>query len=196
MMLAVKLQRFFQYLLLALLASGCGQSSQVIRESMDPMTAATVSASSVPLIFYNDNSAYAAHSRNYVYVGPVSINNMGQYRYYLWFGIWGTIPSTPPAAERDGFEAVTIFADGEPLQLSLAGWGANAIGASRPVYNKPVASAADAYYEVTLDQIRLIAEARDLRILTTGSAAYSFELWDGQGSAYNALHAFVERSGN
>jgi len=153
---------------------------------------ATVKSSSSPLIFYNDNSAYAAHSRDFVYVGPVEVNRMGSYRYYLWFGVWSTIPSSPPTAQRDGFESITLFADGEPLQLVLAGWGGNAIGLSESVYVKPVASAAEAYYEVTIDQIRLIAGSTDLRMLTSGPAQSSFELWNNQQSAFSGLHEFLE----
>jgi hypothetical protein len=59
---------------------------------------------------------------------------------------------------------------------------------------KPVASAADAYYEVTIDQIRLIAESRDLRLLTSGNMQGSFELWDNQQGAFSGLRQFLEAS--
>jgi len=181
------------FLLLAMiLLAGCGPSTEFVREKLDPVTVATVKSSSSPLIFYNDNSAHAAHSRDFVYVGPVEVNRMGSYRYYLWFGVWSTIPSSPPTAQRDGFESITLFADGEPLQLVLAGWGGNAIGLSESVYVKPVASAAEAYYEVTIDQIRLIAGSTDLRMLTSGPAQSDFELWDNQQSAFSGLREFLE----
>jgi len=179
---------------LTVLLSGCGQSSEFVREKLDPETVATVTYASSPLIFYNDNSAYAAHARDFVYVGPVRVNNMGSNRYFLWFGIWGTIPSAPPTAERDGFESITLFADGEPLQLELAGWTAGAIGASGSVYVKPVASAADAYYEVTVDQIRLLAESRDVRLRTSGPVSASYELWDNPQSGFASLQKFLREA--
>jgi len=94
---------------------------------------------------------------------------------------------------RDGFESIILFADGEALLLELSGWTPEAIGTSEPVYLKPVASAADAYYRVTADQIRLIAESRDIRLRTTGSSPKDFELWDDQKSARNDLTEFLTR---
>ncbi len=182
-------------LLLAGFCTGCGTTANSVSETLDPLTAVTVTSSSAPLIFYNDNSAHAAHSRDFVYVGPVRVNRMGSYRYFLWLGIWSTIPSTPPFGQRDGFESITFFADGEPLQLALAGWSGSAIGISQPTYSKPVASAAEAYYEVTIDQIRLMAESQDLRLLTSGREQSSFELWAAQQSAFTSLRGFIEDAG-
>ncbi len=92
---------------------------------------------------------------------------------------------------RDGFESIVIFADGEPLPLELSGWTPNAIGTSEPTYLKPVASSTDAYYQVTVDQIRLIAEATDIRLQTSGSFPREFGLWDDQRSAKDCLAEFL-----
>ena len=181
--------------LIASVCAGCSSSSETVREKLDPETVVTVTMASAPIIFYRDNSAHAAHARDFVNVGPVRINSMGSNRFFLWLGVWSTIPSSPPARQRDGFESVTIFADGEPLQLIITGWDSNSIGVSESTYVRPVASAATAYYEVTIDQIRLIAEAKDLRILTSGSLQSGFELWDNQQSAINSLREFVAYAG-
>lgn len=177
-----------------MLASGCASPTVTVADHLDMETGVTVTRSNKPVIFYRDGSARAAHARDFVYLGPVQINRMGQYRYYLWLGIWSAIPGEIPLDRRDGFDAVTLYADGEPLQLALAGWNEDAIGASQAIYVKPVASAADAFYEVTIDQIRLIAEARDLRLLTSGSDSSSFELWDSQQSALQGFRQFAEQA--
>jgi len=184
---------FLSLLLVAVSLAGCaGAPTQTLDETLDTGTGVTVTRSNQPLIFYKDSSARAAHARDYVYMGPLQVNRMGTYRYYLWLGIWSTLPLDNPAEQRDGFESITLFVDGEPLQLSIAGWSEGAIGATEPAYVKPVASAADAYYEVTIDQIRLIAEASDLRLLTSGARPYSFELWDAQSSAFSGFQEFVD----
>lgn len=189
------LARIGPWLLLALLTSGCGVPGGPLRDQLDPVTAVTITSSTAPLIFYRDDSARAAYARDFVYVGPIRVNTMGRYRYFLWLGVWSAIPDAPPSVHRDGFDTVTLFADGEPLQLELAGWNPVSIGASESVYVKPVASAADAYYEVTIDQVRLLAAARDLRLLSTGRGGASYELWSNQGAAFEALQAFVDEAG-
>ena len=180
--------------LLVLVASGCASDSGMVRDQMDPVTSVTVSYSQTPMVFYRDVSGRAAYARDFVHLAPLEVNRSGDYRYYLWLGIWNTMADAQSEQSRDGFESIVIFADGEPLPLDVAGWTVAAIGASKPVYLKPVASAADAYYAVTVDQLRLIAEAQDVRLKTTGSRNESYEPWDNQKSAKAGLIEFLDAS--
>ncbi len=171
--------------------TACGSSNGTIRNKLDPITAVTITYSETPLVFYRDNSGRAAFARNFVHLAPLEVNRAGGFRYYLWLGIWNTMQSGDTGESRDGFESVVIYADGEPLPLELSGWTATAIGASEPVYLRPVSSAADAYYEVTVDQLRLIAASGDIRVQTTGPKPQSYELWDEQKSAKASLIEFL-----
>lgn len=179
--------------LIAAAAAGCASRGVGSESYLDPDTGVTIRRAGTPAVLYKDRTSRAAFARDFIHMGPVQVNRMGGYRYYLWFGIWSTIPTDDPETQRDGFESVTLFANGEPLQLQLAGWTGSSIGASGDVYVKPVASAADAYYEVTLDQVRLIADSSDLRILTSGPDSTSFELWDSQASAFRSIRQFIDQ---
>ena len=176
------------------MSGGCASTDEVSESYLDAETGVTVRRAGTPIVLYKDRTSRAAFARDFIHMGPVQVNRMGDYRYYLWFGIWSTIPEVDPAEQRDGFESVTLFVNGEPLQLQLAGWTGTSIGASGDVYVKPVASAADAYFEVTLDQVRLIAGANDLRILTSGPDPTNFELWDNQASAFRSLRQFTDQA--
>lgn len=179
---------------LATLSAACSSSTSLITETLDPVTGVTVLRGTAPVVLYHDNSGYAAHARDYVYLGPVEVNRMGNYSYYLWLGIWSTMRYEERQSEqRDGFESVILFVDGEPLPLEFAGWTLDAIGVTQPVYVKPVASAADAYYRVTIDQIRLIAESSDIQLRAGTAKPRVYSLWENQGSAYASLRAFLER---
>ena len=182
------------FMILAFSASGCVSTSTLIEEKLDLGTGVTVTHAMAPIVLYHDNSAYAAHARDYVYLGPVEINRMGSYSYFLWLGIWSTISDAERSWQRDGFESITVYADGEPLQLELVGWTLESIGVSEPVYIKPVASAADAYYRVTIDQIRLIANAREIELHAGTSPTRVYLMWDRQGSAHAALREFLDHS--
>ena len=173
---------------------GCSGAGSALVEKLDPVTSVTITYCEAPLVFYRDNSGQAAYARNYVNVAPLEVNRIGSFRYFLWLGVWNTIPASGGRPIRDGFESVVLFADGEPLALDLVGWTPDAIGASEPIFLKPAALAADAYYEVTLDQIRLISESRDLRLQTTGAAPRRFELWDDQKAARKGLAAFLQHA--
>ena len=181
-------------ILAMLLNTGCVTTTTLVEEKLDLGTGVTVTHATAPIMLYRDNSAYAAHARDYVYLGPVEINRMGEYSYYLWLGIWSTISDADRSYQRDGFESITVYADGEPLQLELVGWTLESIGVSEPVYIKPVASAADAYYRVTIDQIRLIANAREIELHTGTAPVRVYLMWDRQGSAHASLREFLDRS--
>lgn len=187
-------RNILELLAMLAIAAGCGSTGPLYEQTLDPVTGVTVLRSTAPVILYNDKSGHAAHARDYVYLGPIEVNRMGEYSYYLWMGIWSTMRDDVRSMQRDGFESIIVFADGEPLPLELAGWTLDAIGVSEPLYNKPVASAADAYYKVTIDQIRLIAEARDIEIRAGTAAPTTYVLWDQQGAAGASIRAFIDRS--
>jgi hypothetical protein len=88
-----------------------------------------------------------------------------------------------------------LFIDGEPFQLQVAGWSPESIGASEGIYAKPVASAIDAYYEITLDIIRLLANSSDVRLRSSGEDATSFEPWNDQQAAGESLRDFFDLIG-
>lgn len=180
-------------LIMLMSVAGCASTLPNINEKLDPLTGVTTTFVKTPLVMYRDTPSQAAYARNYVHLGPIQVNRRGSHQYYLWIGIWNTMQTTGLREHRDGFESIVLFADGEPLLLELSGWTPEAIGTSEPVYLKPVASSADAYYRVTADQIRLIAQSRDIRLRTTGSSPRDFELWDDQKSAKTDLTEFLTR---
>jgi len=57
---------------------------------------------------------------------------------------------------------------------------------------EPGSSAIDAFYGVTIDQIRVIAEARALEIRTGPSASDHYQAWESSASATEGLRAFVQ----
>lgn len=182
--------RLLIFAMTLVLLGGCFSTGSTISNKLDPTTAVTITFSDAPLIFYRDESGRAAYARDYVYLGPIEVNKAGTFRYYIWLGIWTTM-QTPEESVRDGFETIVLIADGEPLPLEVAGWTAAAVGASEPVYLKPVASAADAYYEVTVDQLRFIAASRDIRVQSTGAKGAVYEPWNEQKSAKANLAEFL-----
>ena len=171
---------------------GCSSNPALTGEKLDPLTSATISYSEQPLVFYRDVAGRAALAKDFVYVAPVAVNRGGNYRYYIWLGIWTVAGEASTDATRDGFESILLIADGEPLQLEITGRTIDAIGVSEPVYSKPVASAADAYYELTFDQLRPLAEADDLRLLIGGNGRDMFEPWDDQRRGKAALLEFID----
>ena len=171
--------------------SACAGPGALVTDQLDPLTGVTVTRATKPLVLYRDRSAQSAFGRDYVYLGPLEINNMGERRYYFWFGVWSTSDSVDRGTTLDNFESVVIYADGEPLSLQLAGTTLGSIGVSEPVYVKPTASATDAFYAVTIDQIRLVAESRDLELRVGSLKPVQYIPWDTAESATVGIREFV-----
>jgi hypothetical protein len=178
-------------LVLLLLSVACATNESTFVETLDENTGVTVTTSHTPMLFSRETPAYGARARNYVNMGVIEVNRIGAYEYYLWLGIWNTDQVASLGERRDGFESIVIFADGEPLSLELIGWTPDAIGTSEPAYLKPVAQSVDAYYPVTLDQIRMIAGAADIRLRATGILPKEFQPWDEQRAARSDLQMFL-----
>lgn len=173
---------------------GCTATVPTVRDKLDLTTGVTVMFNSTPLVMFRENPAQAAFARSVIHLGPIQVNRSGDYRFYLWISAWTTMQSPGPLEHQDSLESIVIFADGEPLSLELAGWTPEAIGVSEPVYLKPVASSVDAYYRVTADQIRLMAEAHEIRLRTAGAHSREFAPWDDQIVARSELLEFLNRT--
>lgn len=183
-------------LLVSAWLTACSATAPLVEETLDSRTGVTVMRATPPVILYRDTSYRAANARDFVYLGPIEVNRMGRFDYFLWLGVWSTLDDIYAEPQRDGFESVTIFADGEPMTLDATGWTLDAIGVSDPVYVAPIASAADVYYRVTMDQIRLLAEARDIEIVTTSARTRRYLPWDESATGRAGLRAFVGRAVN
>lgn len=179
-------------LALVLLAAsyGCASSAPGTIESLDSHTGVTILRSRSPVVFYRDTPVRAAYARDFVSLGPLSVNRMGEHHYYLWLGVWGTMADWSGPDTRDNLESAVLFVDGEPIMLELAGWTPASIELSENVYGKPAAAAIEAYFEITLDQIRRLSEASSLTLLTGDGDPSYYEPWDDPGTVRAMLRTF------
>lgn len=187
----IRLIRWPGLAIIAALLVACGASNPTVVQHLDPLTGVTITRAAKPIVLYQDRSAQAANARDYVYLGPVQVNNMGERRYFLWLGIWGT--SDNRSDVLDDFESIVLFVDGEPMALEAKGWTSGTIGASEPVYVKPVASATDAFYRVTIDQIRMIAVSRDIEIRAGSARSKQYLRWGTSESDNEIIAAFARQ---
>jgi hypothetical protein len=173
------------------LLASCAATDTSVLQHLDAETGVTIKRASAPIVMYRDMSAHSAFGRDYVYIGPVQVNNMGRHDYFLWLGIWGSSDSVDRSRKMDDFATIVLYVDGEPLDLEVNGWTPGSIGASADVYVKPVASALDGYYRVTIDQMRLIAESQDLELRAGSIQPQRYVPWESAQGSSQALVAFL-----
>jgi len=179
--------------LVILLVSACSTNTAFVHSKLDPRTSATITYNESPLVFFRALSANETLDKEHLYLGPVEVNRSGDYRYYLWLATWSSVDVAQDDRPDGRFESIDVVADGQLLRLKITGGSMRAIGASEPVYKKPVSWATEAYYDLTLEQLRLIAEATDLQVQYSLTSE-TFEPWDGQTSAKAGLVEFLQAS--
>lgn len=185
-------KRTFLIAVVAVLVA-CTAAPPTVIQELDESTAATITHSKTPMnlspmtVFERDNI------RPYVDIGTIQVNRNRIRKYFLWFGIWDVDYGANRDQQPEEFESVIIIADGEELLLDVQGWTHQAIGSSKPIYKKLFPDVVDAYYQVTLAQIRLLAEAGDIQLRTTGAAPREFAPWYREERAKSDLAEFLRR---
>lgn len=173
---------------------GCAISRPAAEEHLDPGTGATYARMTTKRVMFRDHSGGAAFARDYVTYAPLRVNRSGRHEHFLWLGIWSTMRDADPQGDSRDFGAITVLVDGEPMPLETAGTRPRDVHLSESPYRPPVDNAAEAYYPVTPDQLRLIYGATELEFIVSGSRRYSPWRSRSQTDDSQALAALLQAS--
>lgn len=124
-------------------------------------------------------------------MGAIEVNRMGTRQHYVWLGISDVEQMASAEEHPDGYDSIVLIAGDQNVRLDVLGWSPQAIDASEPVYEKLFANSADAYYRITLDQIRLLSDLDQLKLRTTGSSRKEFIPWYEQAGFKEELNEFL-----
>jgi len=124
-------------------------------------------------------------------MGAIEVNRMGTRQHYVWLGISDVEQMASAEEHPDGYDSIVLIAGDQNVRLDVLGWSRKAIDASEPVYEKLFANSADAYYRITLDQIRLLSDLDQLKLRTTGSSRKEFIPWYEQAGFKEELNEFL-----
>ena len=181
--------RVLNAVVLAVFVSACTARQPTVVIELDEITAASITYSQTSFVMSPDSNFRETNERPYVDIGAIEVNRNRVREYYLWLGIWD-INYTTGTDKLEEFESIALLLDGEELPLDVRGWSHEVIGSSKPIYGKLFSDAVDAYYQVTLEQIRLLAEADGIRLRTRGSAPREFVPWYREEEAKADLAEF------
>ena len=171
--------------------SSCTTVQPAVVQKLDELTAVTITYCRTPLIMSPDTPYIREARRDYVQLGAIEVNRMGALEYYLWLGITEVDQVAAIDNHPEGFASIVLAGDEKSIELDVKGWSPSVIGASAPVYQKLFPDSADAYYQVTLDQIQLLADINSLSLRTTGSATKEFVSWYSQETFESDLAEFL-----
>ena len=171
-----------------LLLAGCATDEPRVSEYLDPQTAVTIRTLDPPLIYARDAPELAANARDYLSLGVVEVNRMGDRKHYVALISWSTIDrhdaGTAPVAER-----IEIAAGGRTREFAVASHEARSLGIGDALFRPPSGYAGESWYAVTPADLRSLAAATpDSITLVGGPHRITYLAWRVSG---DGLAAFV-----
>lgn len=139
------------------LAHGCTSPGSLGREYLDRQTGATVSTAAAALVFARTDARYSRSGRDYLYLGPVSLNHQGLREYYVWVGLGTTLDRGYLAPERPVPSKLHVVVGDELMELALRPWETIAATSRGATYRTSVTVDTALGARVTLDQLELLS---------------------------------------
>jgi len=182
------------WLVCFIIVTGCTQVPQKdsVKQYFSKSNGATITTLAKPFSFYRQEPLLAANSRDYIYVGPVEINEAGQREYVLWLYYCSTIDRDRPAA-TDVSGSVFLIIDDTPMELVQAHNVRLAYSADGAPYAAPVAGGYAAFYRVTQDQLRHLAQAGQIRLVADARSqnADEYTVWSGAEEGFRLFASYL-----
>lgn len=98
----------------------------------------------------------SAVGKDYLFVGPMTVNREGSPGSFLWFAVGTTIDRHLTGAPKPTLDTVVLLVDGTPMTFDLSAWDN---GAEASPYSLSIDSDASYVARVTSSQVRQIANA-------------------------------------
>jgi len=164
------------------------------QEFTDTRSAVTVTGAAEPLVVSHEEPALAVNARDYLSLGVIEVNRMGDYEHFLVVVAWSTIDrgrirgmsSRPEVADH-----LVLRADGRTFKLA-AGTEPDPVR-DRELYPTPAAASARRYFRVDAPTLRAVVGAKTIQVRVDrgedGTAVYN--PWGTRG--VEALRRFAAR---
>ncbi len=150
---------------LAVLTSACTHSPPpvdpaLITEYLDPQTAMTVRVVAQPFIYGHDVPELAVNARDYLSVGAVELDNMGQHRIFLALVSWSTIDRARIKASAPALPDALEWTIGNGQhEWAVVSHHPRELGAGVAVLEPPVGRLGDSWIELKAGDVRAWAAA-------------------------------------
>ena len=184
-------------LLVSALTAGCagGRPASAERQYLDAASGITVTGLDEPAIFHHDDPRLAANVRDYLYMGPVVMNRMGKYSFYLWLGEWSTIDRMSERESSAGLRnngktigQVVLLLDGVPMELDDSLDTVEKSRIIQPPYKSSVESMRAEYMRVSRDQLSRIAAAKNVVVRVNDAGQLRvYRLWSGNTRSFELI---------
>ena len=169
------------------LVMGCS-TREPLNSWFDEDSALTFVALQEPVVAARPVIRVSVSGRDYAYLGPLEMNQMGRRNRYLWLGMASTVDRAFAGKARPLATQLVLDVDGLLMDFALQPWSSDSgelpYPVSTPVYQSFVT-------RVSMDQIDRIAAAESVsvRLVMEDGTAAGYRLWAGGWTTWSAFVA-------
>lgn len=172
------------FLMLTLL--GCA-SAPTVKSWLDPVSSATITAQSTPLIVARDERARSTEERDFAQLAAVEVNRMGQRQLYLVAVLWSSQQHT--RTEREEFEKsfarVELRMGDRSTTLARHQGDITELGVGQSPLPLPIPGSQQLFFPIERVELNALAESKRVQLVALGEpgAPQIYEEWqDGRRS--------------
>lgn len=160
----------------AMLVLNACATSQSLEPRFDDQTGVTWTTLSEPVAMAHANPQLSTAARDYLYVGPIEMNERGTREDFLWFGLATTVPDVFTADLASMPESLVLQVDGLNFEIPVVQWDEPA------PYETPATVTHSVTARISLDQIGLIAGAEHVSVELhhEDGSSVAYEHWNGE----------------
>lgn len=153
------IERLYIAMLAAVLVSGCASSDVETTPVTNAESGVSATSDGGAVWLAADRPGLSNVGRDFLFVGPMTINRDAVQRRYLWFAFASTIDRRLTGAPDRPLESVIITVDGTPMTFDVDAW--NAPSGTLP-YELPITPTQSLVALVTRSQLKRLAAADDI----------------------------------
>ena len=166
--------RYFLAPLLLLTLVGCSTQPlhSTVKSWLDPVSLATITAQTDPLIVVRQESRRTTKGRDYAQLAAVEVNRMGDRRLYLLAVLWSNAQLTSDKWQtfENSFSQVELSVDDHSVVLTRHSGDVAALGIGQSPLPLSIPGTRHIYFPIERADLRALAESSSVQLTALGRA--------------------------
>lgn len=156
--------------LVLLMLGGCATPPASVQSWLDPVTMATITAQTEPMVMTRMEKRRIANGRDYAQLTAIEVNRMGARKLYLVAVLWSNAQLTGKQWQNfeNTFDQIEIRLDDRPLTLARLSEDIEALGIGQSPLPLPIPGSRQIYYPIDRPELRAMAASTRIELTALG----------------------------
>ncbi len=156
--------------LVLLLLGGCATQPTSVKSWLDPVSMATITAQTEPMVLARVEKRRTAEGRDYVQLTAIEVNRMGARKLYLVAVLWSNAQLTGKQWQNFeiAFQQIEVRLDGQALALTRLPDDVAALGIGQTPLPLPIPGTRQIYYPIDRPELRAMVASNRIDLTAAG----------------------------